>query len=350
MVAGVRRRDPPVQERAFQNRLARRLPAGRSGLLPLGDDAAALRPGRGEVAVLSTDTLVEGTHFLARSDPSLVGAAAAGVSLSDIAAKGARPVGTLLAMILPVGTPRRWAEAVVLGAERASAEFGGHVVGGDTKPGPVRAVASTVLGFGRARDLAPRTGAKAGDLLVTTGAVGWGGLAARRLARRADRRAANDLLRIRPRVREGQCLGALAHAMLDTSDGIAESARLLAAASHVRVVVDERRLAYTPGLLRAATSVRERRAMAFYGGDYELLAALPSGRWARARREVRRVGGTLTRIGHVDRGRGAWLETDRGLRPMPPAGWQHFGDRGGPAVDVRRSAASRRRRVHGTLK
>ncbi|MGI0130880.1 MAG: AIR synthase related protein, partial [Thermoplasmata archaeon] len=73
-----------VREREFHRWLARTLPAGRSGLLPLGDDAAALRPPTGRVAVVSVDTLVEGTHFLAASPPEKVGAAAAGVSLSDL--------------------------------------------------------------------------------------------------------------------------------------------------------------------------------------------------------------------------------------------------------------------------
>ncbi len=273
---------------------------------------------------MSTDTLVEGTHFLRRSEPTRIGAAAAAVSLSDVAAKGARPVAILLALVLPVGTPRRWAESVVLGAERLGRRFGAHVVGGDTKPGPVRAVASMVLGFGPARALAPRTGARSGDLLVTTGVVGRGGLAAHGLRHRPDSRTLAALLEVRPRVLEGRALGPLAHAMLDTSDGLAESARLLAEASQVRVIVEEESLPYARGLRAAARTLRERRALAFYGGDYELLAAIPPVRWAGARRAVARAGGTLTRIGRVESGRGAWLETAGRRGPMPPPGWRPF--------------------------
>jgi thiamine-monophosphate kinase len=347
MVARGRRREPPVRERELHERLARRLPAGRSGLLPLGDDAAALRPEPGEVAVLSTDTLVEGSHFLPKSDPSEVGAAAAAVSLSDVAAKGARPVGILLAMMLPVGTPRRWAEEVVFGAERLGAKFGAHVVGGDTKPGPVRAVASTVLGFGPKKALAPRTGARPGDLVVTTGEVGAGGLAARALGRGVDARSMRALLRVRPRVGEGRVLGPLAHAMLDTSDGLAESARLLAAASRVAVVIEEERLPYAHGLVAAARTERERRAMAFFGGDYELLAALPARQWESAARSVERARGRLTRIGRVEPGRDAWLESQGRRVPMPPAGWQPFG---GGAAGGGPTSMSHRRKVRATLK
>ncbi|MCI4328527.1 MAG: AIR synthase related protein, partial [Thermoplasmata archaeon] len=69
--------------------------------LPLGDDAAAVRLRPGRVALLTTDALVEGTHFLAASPPRDVGSAAAAVSLSDVAAKGGRPVALLLDLLLP---------------------------------------------------------------------------------------------------------------------------------------------------------------------------------------------------------------------------------------------------------
>lgn len=327
MTARTRRGPHAVREREFHRWLARTLPAGRTGLLPLGDDAAALRPPRGRVAVISSDTLVEGTHFLSNSPPGRVGAAAAGVSLSDIAAKGATPDAILLALVVPVGSDRAWAEAVVQGAERLGARYGAHVVGGDTKPGPVRAVVSTVLGWGTANGLAPRSGARAGDVLGTTGEVGRGGLAAARLAAGGARarRALIELLDVRPRVREGIALAPFAHALIDTSDGIADAAHLLAAASRARFVVEEERLPLVRGARAVARTEAGRRALAFYGGDYELLAAVPRTAWRRAERAVRTAGGRLTRVGRVERGRGAWLEA-AGIRvPMPSAGWQPFG-------------------------
>lgn len=315
-----------IQERAFHRWLTRNLPAARSGLLPLGDDAAALRPPPGRVALLSTDTLVEGTHFLAGSPPAAVGAAAAAVSLSDVAAKGARPKGILLALILPVGSDRSWAESVVRGAERLGARFGAHVVGGDTKPGPMRAVVSTVLGWGDPGRLVPRSGARPGDLVGTTGEVGRGGLAAARLARAGNpsRRILVDLLDVRPRVREGIALAPFSHAMIDTSDGIAEASQLLSRSSRVRLEVEEGRLPLARGVRSLARTVEAVRAIAFYGGDYELLATLPPEAWRAAARAVRRSGGRLTRIGRVVRGSGAWLGSAGTLVRMPPAGWQPF--------------------------
>jgi len=317
---------PAIHEREFHAWLARHLPAGRDGLLPLGDDAAALRPPRGRVAVLTTDALVEGTHFLRASPPSRIGSAAAGVNLSDLAAKGAVPAALLLAIVVPPGTPRAWAAAVTLAAERACARYGGRLVGGDTKPGPVRAVVGFALGWGRPGHLAPRTGARPGDALVTTGTVGRGGWAAARLASsgRKTPRVLAELLDVRPRIAEGVALARSAHAMLDTSDGIAEAARLLSEASHVRLDVEESRLPLAPGLVRAATTGADRRSLAFYGGDYELLAAIAPVDLGRATLAVRRSGGRLTLVGQVSAGRGAWLVHDGRSTPMPPAGWQPF--------------------------
>jgi len=354
VTAAARRTDSassPLDERAFHAWLAHVLPSGSRGLLPLGDDAAAVSLPRGTVPVVSTDALVEGTHFLRSSPPPLVGRAASAVSLSDVAAKGAAPVAIFLALIVPRGSPRGWAEEVVRAAEAEGARFGAHVIGGDTKPGPVRAVVSTVLGAAQASSLVGRRGARPGDVLVTTGEVGRGGVAALALSAHGRRRgqAVADLLRVNPRVREGQVLARYAHAMLDTSDGLAESARLLASASRVRLLVDEAALPL-PVALRKVRSAARRRAAAFYGGDYELLAAVPPGRLPSAIKAVRRAGGRLTAVGSVVRGGGAFVRTAHGEELMPEAGWSPFGR--GPTYGDARPRAQRAgfRGPHGTFK
>jgi thiamine-monophosphate kinase len=318
-----RRRSPPIDEPAFHAWLADHLPAGRTGRLPLGDDAADLTPRRGSVGIATTDTLVEGTHFLARSPPGAIGAAATNVSLSDLASKGAEPAGILLAIVLPPGTPAKWPQRLVAGAEAAAAREGAHVIGGDTKPGPVRTVVSTAIGWARPDRLPPRSGARPGDVLVVTGTVGRGGGAAEELRRRGPvPDVLARLLEVHPRVAAGRVLAAYAHAMLDTSDGVADAAQLLAAASRVRVVVDEPSLPLASGVRKLPEG--RRRAAAFFGGDYELLAALAPGDLAAARRGVVATGTPLAAVGRVERGRGAVLATAAGQVSMPEGGWRPF--------------------------
>ncbi|HTT15388.1 MAG TPA: thiamine-phosphate kinase [Thermoplasmata archaeon] len=312
-----------IDERGFHAWLAAHLPAGRRGLLPLGDDAADLCPPPGRVAILTTDALVAGTHFRRGSPPRRIGAAATNVSFSDLAAKGAQPAGILLAVLVPPGTPAGWARALVQGAERAAARWDAHVIGGDTKPGPVPTVVGTAVGWAVPGHLAPRRGARPGDVLVTTGTVGRGGAAAEALRARGERPdVLARLLDVRPRVAAGRVLAPLAHAMIDTSDGLAEAARLLAHSSAVRLEVDERTLPLDPAVRRLPA--RRRRAAAFFGGDYELLAAVPPGRLPAARRAVGATRTRLTVVGRVARGRGAVLLNSAGARPMPPPGWDPF--------------------------
>ncbi|MFZ1024521.1 MAG: thiamine-phosphate kinase [Thermoplasmata archaeon] len=323
-------RSPPaiaIHEASFHRWLQRHLPAGRSGLLPLGDDAAAIPLGHGRALVLTTDALVEGTHFRAGSPPRLVGRAAAAVSLSDAGAKAARPIAVLLDILAPRGSREAWARSVAQGAEEMAAQFGCHLVGGDTKPSSRRAVVSTVAALGRTLALAPRTGARAGDLVVTTGTVGRGGWAAMKLAREPSptARTLRLLLSVQPRVREGGILGPYVHGMLDTSDGLAEAAHLLAGASGVRVILEWERLPLAPQWRRPRTTQAELHRWVFFGGDYELFATLDARRLARVQRLLQRTSTPLSVVGRVERGAGAWLSEGGKTKPLAHAGWKPFG-------------------------
>jgi thiamine-monophosphate kinase len=304
-----------LQERAFHRWLRTHLPAGRSGALPLGDDAAAVAVGRPGFVLLSSDALIEGVHFRRESPPRLVGEAAAAVNLSDIAAKGGRPTAVLIDLLVPPGTPEAWARSVLAGAERMAARFGCHVVGGDTKPCPTRTVVGVSVGWADRAHLPTRAGARAGDVVVTTGVVGAGG---------AGRAGATDSLQICPRIQEGHVLGRVAHAMTDTSDGIADATHLLAEASHQRIVLVAETLPLDPRLRDPRRSFPARLRTAFYGGDYELLATVAPGQVARTRAALRRLRCPLTVIGRVESGTGAWLERAGRRRPLPVAGWRPF--------------------------
>jgi thiamine-monophosphate kinase len=309
----------------------------------MGDDVAALRAG-GVTLLLTTDALAEGTHFLPRSPPEAVGRAAVAASLSDLAAKGGIPLAVLLALLLPRGSPAAWAERVVAGAEAMAARHRCHVVGGDTKAARARVVVGMAVGRATSRRLPRHDGARPGDLLLVTGTVGSGGGRGRAL--RGQRPTPSDLARllaIEPRLTEGRLLAPRASAMMDTSDGLAAALERLARASRVRVEVDEALLPWDPGL-RGLGREADRTKVAFYGGDYELLAAVGATRARPAARAIERAGGRATIVGRVLDGTGAFLRSGPALRPVPTAGWDPF------APPPRWGTLARRDSAHASFK
>jgi thiamine-monophosphate kinase len=311
-----RRRSSPLTERAFHEWVRTHLPAGRRGPLPIGDDAAALPVGKSRAVLLSSDALIENVHFRRSTPASVIGEAATAVNLSDIAAKGGRPAAMLVDLLAPPGTPTSWARSVLQGAERMAARFDCHVVGGDTKPSATRTVVGVSVGWVGREPIPTRRGARVGDVVATTGYVGFGG---------ANRSNITASLRITPRIPEGRLLGPVVNAMTDTSDGVADASHLIAAASHQKIVLVAEQLPLHPDL--PGRTLVQRLRSAFYGGDYELFATLDPERVPSIRSALRRVGSRFTVIGRVEKGRSAWLERDGVERPLPLAGWRHFAER-----------------------
>ncbi|HEU0044162.1 thiamine-phosphate kinase [Sphingomonas sp.] len=281
--------------------------------LPLHPGARALRDDVAVVAglVVTTDTLVEGVHFLADDPPADVAWKLLAVNLSDLAAKGAVPEGVLLNY--PLSTAG-WDATFVEGFGVALAAFGCSLIGGDTvslPPGVPRVLTVTALG----RDaVAPaRSGARAGDGLWVTGTIGDAG-AGLRIARGES--GPDPLLaayhRPRPRLAEGRALAPVVAAMCDVSDGLLIDAGRMAAASGLAVTVELDTVPLSPAL-RAFDP--DPLAAATAGDDYELLFALAEGLTPPV---------AATRVGGFSVGAGLTLN-DSG-RPVPlPArlGWEH---------------------------
>jgi len=198
--------------------------------------------------VVTQDTLVEGVHFrFDLVDWHELGYRAAAVNLSDLAASGAEPVALVVSLAAP---SLDGAIALYEGLN----EPGVPVRGGDTTR--AERVMLTVTALGRAERVPGRAGAQPGDLLVVTGPLGAMGAAFR----------AGRLARPPLRLDEGRRLAAVAHAMLDISDGLGPDARHIAERSGCRLVVDLDAVPLAEGATRADLE---------FGEDYELLAATP---------------------------------------------------------------------------
>lgn len=289
-----------------------------------GDDAALLMPTPGQQVVVSVDTSVAGIHFPPEAPASAIGHRALAVSLSDLAAMGAQPRWCLMSLTLP-GADADWV-AGFAGSFHALCDASGvSLVGGDVTHGEL-AIGVTVMGEVPAGEALRRNGARAGDLVAVTGALGGGagGLA----AWQAGQRGLDDALLARyllpqPRLKAGQALRGLASAAIDVSDGLLADLRHLCKASGVGVELDVSAMPLAEGLVDALGHRAASQAALGGGDDYELLLGLPPSRLDLARQSLEALGLELTVIGCFTSTPGV-----TGVDPEWLAGWQHFsGDR-----------------------
>lgn len=256
----------------------------------IGDDAATLAITPGAQLVASVDATVEGVHFRpAWLEPAEVGWRATAAALSDLAAMAARPVGVLVALELPHGWRDRL-EPLAEGIGAACAHAGAPIIGGNMSAGERLSLTLTVLG--EAERPLHRRGARVGDALYVTGALGGPGAALAAWERGGEPDA---LHRARfahpvPRLVEGRWLAdAGATAAIDLSDGLLADAGHLAAASGARIEIDAGALPVVAGAAPGAALGS--------GEEYELLVTAPPG--LDVREFTARFGLPLTRIGEV---------------------------------------------------
>ncbi|MFO7954224.1 thiamine-phosphate kinase [Thioalkalivibrio sp.] len=255
--------------------------------LGIGDDAAVLGVPGGHELVVTVDTLVEGTHFFPDHPSASVGHKALASNLSDLAAMGAEPLGVVLSLTLP-RVDHAWLSGFSEGFLALAGEVGIPLVGGDTNRGPL-AISVTVLGTVPAGQALRRDGARPGDRLVVSGALGG---AAFGLDHETARRARGTVDGIPPadagdpacerlfwpraRLALGRGLRNRARAAIDISDGLLADLGHLCAASGCGARIDWP--AVPRDVLLAEVPDAHARDYALGGGeDYELLFALPAG-------------------------------------------------------------------------
>ena len=293
----------------------------RAVLLGPGDDAAVLRGG----LVISTDLAVEGVHFrLDWISAEEAGFRAGTAALSDLAAMGAVPLALLVSMAVP-GDPSL-GEDLQRGVRRAADRVAVAIIGGDVSRSPGPAVVD-VVAVGRAREVVPRGGAKAGQGLWVSGSLGGAAAAvAAWSAGKHPRPAARARFAAPPdRVPLGVALAAegLARSMIDISDGLVADARRIADSSGARICILRRQVPVNPG---AGGDLN----LALEGGeDYELMFTAHPGAESRILALGQELSVSLTRIGTVEPGMGVVLEDQGGGRAIAGrGGFDHFADPG----------------------
>jgi thiamine-monophosphate kinase len=275
----------------------------------LADDVAVI----GDL-VFTHDMMVEGTHFLPNADPADVAWKLVGTNLSDLAAKGARPLGVLLGFMLG---DDEWDRGFAAGLIAALSHYETALWGGDTVAAPpgrpaVRALGLTAIGRADYVPIPARSGARAGDHLWVTGMLG---LAAAGFAHDAEGAVASAeaIARFRrpaPRLAEGAALAPQVTAMMDISDGLLLDATRMAQASAVTIALDRAAIPIAADL----TDAEKAKALS-WGDDYELLFTLPAGINPAA--EAICIGAILPAAAH------ALLIDGEPVPESAARGWQH---------------------------
>jgi thiamine-monophosphate kinase len=286
------------------------------GAFGLVDDAAAVAPPPGCELVLKTDAIVGGIHFFDDDPAGAVAQKALRVNLSDLAAKGARPLGFLLSIALPKGISESWLAEFSEGLKRDVEQYDCPLFGGDTVRSPNAIMISvTVIGAVPTGTMVKRGGAQVGDRIVVTGTIGDAALG---LKLRQDESTAarwklvpamrehllSRYLLPQPRNALADVLRTHAHGGMDVSDGLAGDLAKMCRASGVSAEID---VTCVP-LSRAASAALASDAAPIEpiltgGDDYEVLATIPAAKVDAFMAAARTMGVAVTDIGAVTAGR-----------------------------------------------
>jgi thiamine-monophosphate kinase len=302
------------------------LPLAGPGALGLADDAALLTPPPGRELVLSADAMVAGVHFLPDDPPETVGRKLLRVNLSDLAAKGALPIGYLMTVSTPKDTPEAWFAGFAAGLALDQAIYGITLLGGDTTstPGPI-SLSLTIIGHVAPGTAVLRSGARAGDEIWVTGTIGDGALGLQAaLGKLAD--ADGYLLgRYRlPQPRVGLALAGIASAAMDVSDGLVQDLGHLCRAGGLTAEIEAGAVPLSDAARAAGPAWVETCLTG--GDDYELLLAVPAHRGVALVAEARRAGIEVTRIGGFRAGSPEVTirQADGAPLELTKSGWSHF--------------------------
>jgi thiamine-monophosphate kinase len=289
-----------------------------------GDDAAAVDLGS-QYLVVSTDVVARRSHLPRGMTDREIGWFAAAVNFSDIAAMGARPIGLVLAYILPRELPFDDLKAISLGAQECCRWVGADLLGGDTKEGNEMVIAGTALGLVDKDRILLRRGAKDGDLVAVTGPMG--AAAAGYTAVMKDihaPRSVNALLQPQPRTKEGMVLSSSGKvtSCMDITDGLAYSVGELSRQSGLGFEIAWKSIPKGDEVANVAakSGVPIEDLVMHFGGDYELLFTLSP----EARDELTTaLGGRMHVIGRTS-GKENLLIREAEVVPLDTRGYEHF--------------------------
>jgi thiamine-monophosphate kinase len=298
--------------------------AGPAGL-GLKDDVALVKPPAGRDLVVTTDAVVAGVHFFAEDPPAAIARKALRVNLSDLAAKGAEPIGFALNLALPDDWTADWLAAFAAGLGEDAATYRCPLIGGDTvrTPGPLT-LAITALGAVQSGRFAARGGVRSGDRLYVSGTIGDAALGLRLRLGQGPALADADRLQLldryllpQPRLALAPAVARFASAGMDISDGFVGDLTKMLKVSGVTATIEMSRLPLSPAASAAIGADPSLFPVAASGGDdYELIIATPASSAVAFEAAAAEAGVAVTPIGEAVAGAAAPRFVDHEGRPF----------------------------------
>ncbi len=307
------------------------------GAFGLGDDAAAVTPPTDCDLVLKTDGVIAGVHFFPNDPPEDIGRKALRMNLSDLAAKGAKPLGFLLALAVPTGIDEAWIAAFAAGLGEDATRYGCPLLGGDTDhtPGPI-SVSISAFGTVPHGRMVRRSTARTGDCIVVSGTIGDAALGVRlrgdpslggswHLTEAMRSWLEERFLLPQPRNALAEPLLQHAAAAMDVSDGLVGDLAKLCRASAVAAEIDVERVPLSEAARAALAAEPALLETILTGGDdYEIILTLAADKLAHFRAQAQAAGVAVTEIGRVQGGDGVrFTSKGRALTFARPS-YSHF--------------------------
>lgn len=286
------------------------------------DDCAVLDIGGDDYLLSTTDMLHRKTDFPPQMSGWQIGWMSAAVNLSDLASKGAKPLGILMAIGIPPDTELDFLDEIIKGMDDCVHSSGTQVIGGDMDSHEELTITGTALGLVNKDLLIRRSGATPGDIVCVTGNLGTAGAALISLQKKiaVNKKILKALFEPAPRINEGMALAKTRAitSMMDISDGLALSLHDIAKASSFGFKIYEDKLPVLWDVKKLLKGDELLEAVVFTGGDFELLFTVRADKINEARNACR-----FSVIGEVIK-EGIVIERSDGIEELKCRGYEHF--------------------------
>jgi thiamine-monophosphate kinase len=298
-------------------------------IVEIGDDCAILEQGD-YLLLVTTDMINEKTHIPNIMSPWQIGWFVVSISLSDIAAKGGKPLGLVLALGLPGETSELFLKNLMNGANACANSYLTSIIGGDTKENPNITICSTAIGWACKDDFMPRIGMKGGEIVALTGPLGGAGAGLYAYKHNVkDKNFFEKFLEPRPRVFEGIELAKTrtVSSCMDISDGLSSSLYQLSDLNNVGFELFMDRIPISETALNVSKLFRGFDAYncaVHCGGDYELLLTVSKADFELLRSKMEKSGFRLFDIGIVTDEKEIIINSNGKREIVEKKGYEHF--------------------------